>query len=149
MFIIGKNEAKYVKIIFLGTAGLCFIAGGQVFASSHILNDSHVSLPNRIIVAQSFEEQREQNRRKFEERREQNKREFEERREQSRKEFEKQKEQDRREFEEQRKKGEEQFDQSVKESHKSFDNFTTIVIVFAAVSLVVKLLGIYVASKRK
>ncbi len=76
------------KFLFLGAVGLCFIAGGQVFASALMINDSYVNVTDSIIVAQSFEEQREQSRREFEERSEQNRREFERQKEQNRRNFE-------------------------------------------------------------
>ncbi len=127
MFLAGKNSIKYAKAIFLGVIGLYFLAGGQVFASTQTLNENQVFAPGRIVVAQSFEEQREQNRREFEKRSEQNRREFDER----------------------VRKNQEWFDQRTKESNDRFDKFATIAIAFGIISLLVKLLGIYVASKRK
>lgn len=138
MLIVGKNVTKYAKNIFLGAVGLCFFAGGPAFASSQIFDDSHVFVPERTIVAQSFEERREQSRREFEERREQNRRDFEERSRTMQK-----------QFDAQVKRNQEQFDQRVKENNERFDKFMMMAIAFGAVSLVVKLLGIYVASKRK
>lgn len=127
MFFTGRNLIKYIKSIVLGSSCFCFIAGGQIFASAHILNYNQGEVANRIIVAQSFEEQREQQRRDFEE--------------QSRKMNE--------QFDAQVKRNQEQFNQRVKESNERFDKFFTVAIVFGVISLVVKLLGIYVASKRK
>lgn len=131
MFFTGKKIKKYVKAVVLGSSCLVIFAGGQAFASEHILNNSQVVAPSYIIVAQTFEEQREQHRRDFEE--------------QSRKMNE--------QFDAQVKRNQEQFNQRVKESNERFnersDKFFKFAIVFGVISLVVKLLGIYVASKRK
>lgn len=128
MFFPGK---KIMKTVILGCSCFCFLTGGQVFASARSLNFNQDLVTNRIIVSQSFEEQREQHRREFEE--------------QSRKMDE--------QFDARVKRTQEQFNQRVRESNERFnerfDKFFTFTIVFGVIGLVVKLLGIYVASKRK
>lgn len=128
---LGWHSIKnYMKIAIFGGIGFYFATVGQVAASAQIVDDYQYLVPNRIVVAQTseeFEAQREKNRREFEERRERN----------------------RREFEETARRNQEWFNQRVKENNDRFDKFATIAIAFGAISLVVKLLGIYVASKRK
>lgn len=121
---------KLMKSAIFGGIGLYFATVGQADASAHIADNHQFLVPKRIVVAQTS-------------------REFEEQRERSKREFEEQSKQNRREFEETARRNHEWFDQKVKENNDRFDKFATIAIAFGAISLVVKLIGIYVASKRK